>query len=87
MNKLAGIWNVWDGDEHLRRSIELIKPHLDVVIVIYQNMSNIGEIYEPKIPFEILDFNEFYIPRLDASAQWNETYKRNRGLKLAKMIC
>ena len=33
MNKLAGIWNVWDGDEHLRRSIELIKPHLDVVIV------------------------------------------------------
>jgi len=86
MNKLAGIWNVWDGDEHLRRSIELIKPHLDAVIVIYQNMSNIGEIYEPNIPFDILDFNEFYIPKLDASAQWNETYKRNRGLQLAKMI-
>ena len=86
MNKLAGIWNVWDGDEHLRRSIELIKPHLDVVIVVYQNVSNSGELYEPTLPHELIDLTNFYIPALTQTAQWNETMKRNIGLQTAKSV-
>lgn len=86
MNKLAGIWNVWDGDEHLRKSIEQIRPHLDVVIVIYQNVSNSGELYEPTLPHDLIDLSEFYIPAVGQSGQWNETIKRNRGLELAKSV-
>jgi hypothetical protein len=86
MNKLAGIWNVWDGDEHLRRSIEQIKPHLDVVIVVYQNISNTGEFYEPILPHDLIDLSIFYIPNLNESAQSNETIKRNKGLQLAKSV-
>jgi len=86
MNKLAGIWNVWDGDEHLKRSIELIKPHLDVVIVVYQNVSNSGELYEPTLPHELIDLTNFYIPALTQTAQWNETIKRNIGLQTAKSV-
>ena len=86
MNKLAGIWNVWDGDEHLRKSIEQIRPHLDVVIVIYQNVSNSGELYEPTLPHDLIDLSEFYIPAVGQSGQWNETMKRNRGLELAKSV-
>jgi len=86
MNKLAGIWNVWDGDELLERSIELIKPHLDVIIVVFQSISNSGEFYEPKIPYNLIDLSEFYIPAVNQSGQWNETMKRNKGLELAKSM-
>jgi hypothetical protein len=85
MNKLAGIWNVWDGDELLKRSIELIKPHLDLVIVIYQNTSNSGEFYNPTLPHELIDVSDFYMPSLTQTGQWNETIKRNIGLQIAKI--
>jgi hypothetical protein len=86
MNKLAGIWNVWDGDEHLRRSIEQIKEHLDFVIVVYQNISNIGEKYFPELPHDLIDMSFHYQPNLLDSAQNNEENKRNIGLSLARQM-
>jgi len=55
--KLAAIYNVWDGVELLHGSIECIKDHVNQIIIVWQNVSNIGEIYDPmpemEFPFEI----------------------------------
>lgn len=84
MNKIAGIWNVWDGDELLERSIELIKPHLDVVIVIFQTISNSGELYLPSMPDHLIDYKILYEPNFNIHPQHNEQLKRNVGLNEAR---
>lgn len=49
MKKLAAIYNVWDGDELLPGSIRTIKDHIDIVIIVFQNVSNFGEEWHPLI--------------------------------------
>lgn len=44
--KLAAIYNVWDGEEHLQESISAIREHVDVVICVVQTTSNHGNRYD-----------------------------------------
>lgn len=93
--KLAACYNVWDGEEHLLGSMRCLKGHVDLFIIVYQNISNFGEAYEPlpeKMRNEIAE--EFgsivfmlYEPTM-LNGFTNETNKRNLGIEMAnKMNC
>tara|TARA_R110000824_G_scaffold170441_4_gene347795 strand:+ start:3774 stop:5177 length:1404 start_codon:yes stop_codon:yes gene_type:complete len=43
--KLAAIYNVFDAEELLTHSIRSIKEVVDVIIIVYQNVSNYGELH------------------------------------------
>ncbi len=45
--KLAAIYNVWDGVELLKHSIASIKQDVDLIIIVYQDISNFGEEFNP----------------------------------------
>ncbi len=88
MNKLASIYNVWDGCELLKHSIDSIKEGIDLFIIVYQTESNWGEKYDP-LP-EILEATKhvktiisLYTPT-EKSGFNNEKAKRNLGIELAK---
>lgn len=88
--KLVAIYNVWDGVELLRGSIDCIKNHVDVIIIVWQKKSNVGEEYNPFDEIDISGLNcaftvEF-IPDLSKRASENERDKRNLGLEFAKGI-
>ena len=52
--KLAAIYNIFDGEEHLPNSIACIAPHVDIIIVIYQQISNHGQHHNPYPTIEAL---------------------------------
>jgi hypothetical protein len=82
--RLAAIYNVWCGEEHLRGSMECLRDHVDLFIIVTQNVSNFGEWYSPTL--DIKGFNTVvlkYTPAFNAGAI-NETNKRNLGLEVAK---
>lgn len=93
--KTAAIYNVWDGIEFLVGSMRCLKKHVDVFIIVYQNISNYGE---PFRPFSELNVNsimdEFnviwikYHPTLDPGLMgaWNERSKRQMGIDYAKEL-
>lgn len=86
--KLAAIYNVWDGDELLKGSIGCIKDHVDLVIIVWQEVSNFGEQYSPILTIQeatagINVILEKYIPTGQGGFN-NETQKRNIGLRIAK---
>lgn len=94
--KLAAIYNIWDGVELLKGSIDCIKDHVDVVIFVYQRTSNFGEAYDPfsvmKNSMDSLSMKHEYscIEYLPANmgGAFNEKEKRNAGLDIArKMNC
>lgn len=86
--KLAGIYNVWDGVELLRGSIDQLE--LDLIIIVWQDVSNFGERFDPmermkadgidKLPNVI--FHK-YIPVFHTGIT-NEINKRQKGLQIAK---
>lgn len=80
--KLAAIYNIWDGDEILPYSIEQIRPHVDLIICVYQNISNFGEVYHPTISANVGLFE--YVPDISKGGVWNERKKRNYGLEIAR---
>lgn len=86
--KLAAIYNVFDGDELLKGSMECLKDHVDLFIIVWQDVSNIGEKYIPNIADAIPDMcivvPHKYTPDLNQSAMQNEIKKRNFGLEIAK---
>ncbi len=86
--KLAAIYNIFDGAELLRGSINTIKDHVDVIIIVYQTVSNFGEEYNP-IPDMDLDGIDCvlwpYTPTQMGGA-YNEMKKRNIGLAVAKQM-
>lgn len=84
--KLAAIYNVWDGDELLQGSIDQIRPHVDLVIVVWQSVSNLGEEYLPYIVKPPVDKYRKYTPDFNISPAANETRKRNSGLDLAREL-
>jgi len=47
IKKLAAIYNVWDGVELLKYSINSIKKDVDLFIIVYQDTSNFGEVFSP----------------------------------------
>jgi hypothetical protein len=96
--KLAAIYNVWDGVEHLERSVNYIARSVDIIILVYQHRSNYGEVfgqYESNTPLNAFrKFKHFhnkchfikYEPVLSAGGMQNEISKRNLGLKVARRV-
>lgn len=85
--KLAAIYNVWDGEEFLLRSVESVKDHVDVLIAVVQTKSNFGEDYDGglQVAKKIDGMNIIlYDPVLNKSGSWNELEKRNLGVFAAK---
>jgi hypothetical protein len=87
--KLAAIYNVFDGVELLDASIKTIYDHVDVVLIIYQNVSNFGEKHDVigeiewmsalrKVTFVKFD------PIVDMGGAMNERAKRNLGIDFAR---
>lgn len=86
--KLAAIYNVWDGVELLRGSMNCIKDHVDVFVIVYQDVSNKGEKYDPLEEVDLSGLNNIriikYDPILEANGTYNERRKRNLGLDIAR---
>lgn len=84
--KLAAIYNVWDGEEHLTGSINCIKDRVDAIIIVFQNISNFGELHFPlgnlKLPEAKYFFHEYKPTQINGA--FNEKRKRNIGLEIAK---
>lgn len=87
--KLAAIYNVWDGEELLPASILSIREHVDLIIIVYQDVSNFGEKHNPLdyLPewmflADDIIFDKFK-PRIMTDAKRNEVLKRNNGIELA----
>jgi glycosyltransferase involved in cell wall biosynthesis len=88
---LTAIYNVYNGIELLRGSIEQIKEYFTDLILVYQNISNWGE--EKDTRSEILEAmkgyeKEYkiveYVPKQNKTPKENEIDKRNLGLKHVK---
>lgn len=86
---IVAIYNVWDGLELLRASIDnILKCGVDKVIIVYSDVSNYGEV--SKFPLEhfedcVLVHHEPYQPEKFYPGD-NETNKRNAGLEKAKEL-
>ncbi len=93
--KLSAIYNVWDGVELLKGSIDCLKNDVDLIVIVYQTVSNYGEEMDPTeeiyqalegIPTDKIRL-ELYKPEcLDriAGGSEHERMKRNIGLGIAK---
>lgn len=85
--KLSVIYNVWCGVELLRGSMLCMKDEVDLFIIVYQDVSNFGEQYDPLPDMDLKGFNYVlvkYNPILDAGGFSNEKSKRNLGLDIAR---
>ncbi len=92
--KLAAIYNVWDREEHLKQSIEYILEDVDIIIIVWQNVSNFQENYMPNlVPIEKLksdkiryiQYNpDFRYTDIDVGYK-NEQQKRQLGVDIAKI--
>lgn len=86
--KLVAIYNVWDGEELLRGSINCLYQHVDLFIIVWQNISNTGEEYSPRladhIPQNCIIVPHKYSPDLNVKPMQNEINKRNIGIEIAK---
>lgn len=88
--KLAAIYNIWDGEEWLEKSINSIREHVDVVICVSSLYSGWGEFYPGGLTKAqelkkrgLVDSHR----KFDGSGsnpQKIEINKRLRGLELAK---
>lgn len=88
MNKLAAIYNVWDGVELLRGSMMRMKDDVDIFIIVYQDVSNYGEEYDPSSEFSFSGFPcafHKYTP-FEENGFRNEINKRNIGLSIAREL-
>lgn len=88
MNKLAAIYNVFDSEELLQESINNIRSHVDLIIVIYQKISNFGinhSIDIEKYLKTIKDINiiELYDTNMSIAPWNNELIKRINGCRTA----
>lgn len=85
--KLAAIYNIWDGVELLRGSVDQIKNDIDLFIFVWQDVSNFGEQYNPlpdlNLPDDINHILVKFDPLYNAGFP-NECAKRNLGLSIAK---
>lgn len=92
--KLAAIYSVFDGEEHLPHSIKTIFDHVDLVIIVWQDISNWGEAYSPVTKlmtpedFAGFDYNKIWLikydPILHMGPMMNERSKRNFGISVAR---
>jgi hypothetical protein len=88
--KLAALYSVYNGLELLEKSIEQIYHHVDIVIICYQTISNVGEV-DLSVVQQISHlqsekvFFERFVPDLSLSTKQNERNKHNLMLKAAKL--
>ena len=89
-NKKLGVsYNVFDGLELLESSILSIRKNVDYINVVYQNISNYGEILKDDDlrllnrlkNLKLIDNLILYNPNLKFSSHFNEVKKREIGLK------
>lgn len=86
--KLAAIYSVWDGTELLKGSMNCLKDHVDLFIIVYQDVSNFGEHYDPLPDMDLAGFNHLLVkfdPEI-GNGFLNETKKRNLGLHAAQEL-
>lgn len=86
MKKLAAIYNCWDGIELLRGSMLCLKDHVDLFIIVWQDVSNFGELYSPIPDMDLSGFSNVILQRYDpviGNGAFNEKKKRNIGLNIA----
>lgn len=93
IESLAAIYNVYDGVELLRGSMQCLRGHVEHFIIVYQEVSNYGEKdYTPYAEIRECthDFENvhliYYQPELIKSqraGRMNEAKKRNRGIQVA----
>lgn len=85
--KLAAIYNCWDSEELLSGSIKCIIDNVDLVIIVWQDVSNFGEtyhpIFQPEVFHEKVSFIKFD-PRPEIGGSMNERAKRNLGIDAAR---
>lgn len=89
--KLAAIYNVWDSEELLDKSIAQIYDHVDRVILVWQTHSNFGE-FNPDVATTVQVLATkypkvsyiFYQPNIALGGTENEKNKRRIGLEAAK---
>jgi hypothetical protein len=89
--KLGVSYNVWDGEELLKCSIESIKKNVDYISVVYQTTSNFGkpcdvgliplleELLKDGLIHEMYEYNP-----TNEHCSRNELNKRNYGVKLSR---
>lgn len=92
--KLACILNLWDGDEHLEKCLGYIVDEVDLIVIVYQTVSNFGEEYCPKIDKvffhkhqDKIVFSRFkpdFSIVLEERGYQNEFNKRKQGFEIAK---
>lgn len=92
--RTAAIYNVFDGTELLIHSMRSIKDGIDKFIIVWQGVSNYGELYFPfqqntvtinQIESEFPNVSFVQVePDLKISPGKMETQKRNMGILLAK---
>jgi hypothetical protein len=86
--KLAAIYNVWDGTELLKGSIDCLKDSVDEIIIVYQKESNFGEFFDPWSECDLKGnpkiSRHLYSPLETLGGTRNETAKRNVGLDIAR---
>jgi hypothetical protein len=73
--KLAAIYNVWDGVELLHGSMQSVADGVDVFIIVYQTVSNSGELFDPK-PWIADAIRKLSITHPNTTCAWHE-YKPN----------
>jgi len=91
---LAAIYNVFDGEELLKGSIDCLKNDVDHIIIVWQDVSNFGEFHNPmpEITRATEGFNAhliYYRPdviKSQKSGMINEARKRNIGLTKAREL-
>lgn len=89
--KFGVSYNVFDGVEHLRKSILQIRDVVDFISVVYQKESNFGnkisdknfQIIKDLFVENLIDDVYDYIPDFNVSPHQNELNKRNIGYFLS----
>jgi hypothetical protein len=86
MYKLGAAYNVFDGLELLKASINSIRDHVDYICIVFQDISNYGNPLKTNYSL-LLNLGvdiQFYAPNLTLSPAWNEIRKRNIGREMCK---
>lgn len=85
--KLAAIYNAWDGIELLKGSMDCLKYHVDLFIIVWQDVSNFGEFYNPIPDMDLSGLKDVILVKYDpvvGAGMYNEKQKRNIGLNVAR---
>jgi hypothetical protein len=92
--KLGISYNIFDGEELLESSIKSIRGNVDYISVVYQTVSNFGNVCdEGLVPLlnslksnGLVDELFEYKPKVGKGGHFNEINKRNLGLFLSEGV-